>query len=179
MPPLPVTFPSRRRLTWHALLDLPVRLTPPRDTADGPARSLLLGHREPGDDGTEPGWLVMLDVSNTGWWPVHSTDFTTPLSFAFPGRQVLAVWLSPKPAARRTARPAPEPAIRLPGGTSGQRLSAGGPDRVQLAGRFLLRPADGYGITVILTGTPAAGFHHPIQLGGAFPGGRVTASPGP
>ena len=50
----PIILPARKRLTWHVLLDMPVGLTPPRDTPEGPARSLILGGRAP-DDGTEPG----------------------------------------------------------------------------------------------------------------------------
>lgn len=75
--------------------------------------------------------------------------------------------------------PVPEPAIRLPRKTTGPGPCTGERDWVQLAGYFLLRPSDGYGITVILTGTPAADFRHPIQLDGMLPDGRVTTCPMP
>lgn len=110
MPPS-VTLPGRRRLTWCVHLDMPVHLTPPRESPEGLARGLVIGEPEPGDDRTEPGWLVLLGVSNTGWSPIRCTDFAAPLCFIFPGRQVLGAWLSSSPEARRTARPAPEPAI--------------------------------------------------------------------
>jgi hypothetical protein len=176
MPPA-ITLPGLKRLTWSAHLDMPVRLTPPRETAAGPARSIILGQHEPGEDGTEPGWLVVLEVRNTGWSPIRGSDFTVPLSCAFPSRQVLAAWISPKARDRTTPRVAPAPAIRIQGSSEDPCFGRSEPERIQLGGSFRLRPADSYGIAVILTGAPAACFQHPVQPDGMLANGEVITCP--
>ena len=60
------------------------------------------GRPEPRADGTQPGWLVLLGIRNHGLAPVRSADFSVPLAFTFPGRQVLAAWLCDAPVAGRT-----------------------------------------------------------------------------
>lgn len=67
--------------------------------------------------------------------------------------------------------------ILIPGEAPGTSSSPGRaePDSIQLAGHFLLRPADAYGITVVLAGTPAPGSPPPVRLDAALPGGKVAA----
>lgn len=165
--PLAINLPARKSVTWHAILDMPVRLMQPRDASGESRGRLIFGQQDTGHD-TRPGWLVLLDVSNTGGSPIRSADFTAPLSFTFPGRQVVASWVSHEPTGRRSGRTAPGSGLySLP--------CPAEPERVQLAGHFLLRSAAGYGITVVLTGTPVAGYQSPIRLDGALARGRVSS----
>ena len=162
---------TRKHVSWHTWLDLAVGLTFP--TADTPGLIHLAG---PGlaDDGScalgaVPGCLVVVGIANPGWTTVHGTDFTVPLAFSFPGRQVTAAWVSPRFAARTGHLPT----IRLrPVANSGD---TGG---VQLAGDFVLRPGDGYTITFVLTGTPTAD-SPPVRHDGALIAGKITREPDP
>ncbi len=179
--PAATAFFTRKRLAWHAWLDMPVALTPPHAAAAGLACEVLLG--EPGlcYDGpyaadAVPGWLVLLGISNPGWMSVRGTDFADPLTFSFPGRQVRSAQISPEPAGRTAARPASPPAIRLLAANSPQsRPGDRSPARMQLTGDFLLRPGDGYTVTLLLSGTPAP--HSRIRQDGSLTDGKILTGP--
>ena len=176
MPP-PVTFPARRRLTWHTWLDMPVGLTLPTASTAGAIhlQSPGLAFNGPYPAGVVPGWLTLLGIANPGWAPVRGGDFAAPLAFSFPGRQVAAAQVCPEPAAR-TGRP---PGVRLLPAAGGlpSRPSDTSTGHVEVAGDFLLRPGDGCTLTLILTGVPAP--HRPaVQHHGALCGGKITSDPG-
>jgi hypothetical protein len=152
----------------HQLNRLPGRLVPERAIVLDPDR----GRPEPRADGTQPGWLVLLGIRNHGLAPVRSADFSVPLAFAFPGRQVLAAWLCDAPQRRRTTA---RPAVRVPA-ERGAAPGSGNPGLVLLAGDFLLRPKDACTIAVILSGTPVPG-SRPVHRDGTLASGRITSRP--
>ena len=158
---MPATaFPSSRRLSWETLLDMPVGLAPSGPDCTGPVDRILLGGpglRYPGPytAGIQPGWLLILAVANTGRRRVRGADLASPLAFAFPGRQVRAAQISPQPAAKTTTGSARAPAILLPTPENPPPSPA---SRLVLGGEFLLRPGDGYAISVLLGGSAVAAF---------------------
>jgi hypothetical protein len=171
---------SRKRVSWDALLDMPVGLS--RQGAPAPeagwAGELVLGEhglRYPGPwtAGIEQGWLVLVGITNPGPSAVRSADFSIPLTFAFPGRQVRASRILPEPAGPARRRAPRAPAVRMAARRdpdAGQAaISATG---VQLSGDFLLRPGDSYSLLLMLTGTPA-GRSRRIHHEGALTGGRI------
>ena len=170
-----------KRLDFQVWLDMPVRLTPPRATPAGPERAMVFtrdpgqGLPEPRADGTQPGWLVLLGIRNHGLAPVRSADFSVPLAFTFPGRQVLAAWLCDAPVAGKDPRPASRPAVRVPA-EDGATPGSGNPGRLLLAGDFLLRPKDACTIAVILSGTPVPD-SRPVHRDGTLASGRITSRP--
>ncbi len=171
----------RKRLEFQVWLDMPVGLTPPRVTPAGPERAIVFtrdpgqGRPEPRADGTQPGWLVLLGIRNHGLAPIRSADFSVPLAFTFPGRQVLGAWVCTAPAAEKERRPASRPAVRVPAeGGAAPHPGSGDPGLVRLAGDFLLRPKDACTIAVILSGTPVAG-SRPVRRDGTLAGGRITS----
>jgi hypothetical protein len=177
--PAATAFLTRKRLAWQVLLDMPVGLTPPQLAETGLTCGIVLGkpglrYHGPYTADLRPGRLVLLGIRNPGLIPVRSTDFITPLTFTFPGQQILSAQISPGPAAR-SALP---PAIRLPAANT---LEPGPGDldsaRIQLTGDFLLRPKDGYAVTLLLSGTPAA-HSRPIQQEGALADGKIITDPG-
>jgi hypothetical protein len=175
---------SRKRITWDALIDIPVGLS--RQDARGPdaggIRELILG--EPGLRyhgpwaGTRQGWLVIVGITNPGPAAVRSGDFSAPLSFAFPGRQVHATRLVPEPPGDRPPRQAPQPpSVIVPPQDRADDSHAGVPGAcVQLTGNFLLRPGDSYSLLLILTGTPA-GRSPRIHHEGALAVGKIIPPP--
>jgi hypothetical protein len=171
----------RKRLDFQVWLDMPAGITPPRAAPAGPERAVVFtrdpgqGGPEPRADGTQPGWLVLLGIRNHGPDPVHSADFSVPLAFTFPGRQVLAAWACAAPAAEEERRPASRPAVRVPA-EGGATPGSGNPGLVLLAGDFLLRPKDACTIAVILSGTPVAG-SLPVRRDGTLASGRITSRP--
>lgn len=178
--PTAIAIPARKRLAWHAWLDMPVGLEPPRTADAEPAGHILLGETGLRNDGpygpdAQRGWLVMLALTNTGWSPVRGSDFAVPLTFGFPGRQILAAQISPDPSVRPAARP---PMLCLTTETSrrpspGDRTRA----RIQVTGNFLLRPGRSCTITVILSGRPAADSPR-IQQDGSLAGGKIVIGSG-
>jgi len=167
-----------RRLESQVWLDMPVGLTPSRVTPAGPERAIVFtrdpgrGRPEARAEGTQPGWLVLLGIRNHGPAPVRSADFSVPLAFTFPGRQVLAAWACTAPAAEREHGPASRSAVRVPEG--GAAPGRGNPGLVLLSGDFLLRPKDACTIAVILSGTPVAG-SRPVRRDGTLARGRITS----
>ena len=71
-------------------------------------------------------------------------------------------------------RPARAPAILLPA-PEDPRPRVG---RLVLAGELLLRPGDGYAITVLLSGTPAPRTP-PVRQDDALASGKITTVPNP
>lgn len=169
---MPAALLTRRHLAWDTWFDMPVGLTLPSASAAGVIRlqGPGLAFSGPYPAGTVPGWLAVVGITNPGWSPVRGSDFTAPLAFSFPGRQVAAAQVSPEPAAR-TDRP---PAVRLlPASCPGDSGTGG----VEVVGDFLLRPGDGCALILILTGAPAS--HRPaVQHHGALTAGKITSDPG-
>ena len=105
---------SRKRITWDAWLDMPVGLSE-RDAPAldmGRTRELILGepglrhHPDPWTTDVQQGWLVVLGITNSRPATVRSGDFSAPLTFAFPGREVHATQILPEPtAASRAGHP--------------------------------------------------------------------------
>ena len=168
---------TRKRITWHAQLDMPVELTSPRATS-----GIVLGttNDHPGGartSGRETGWLVVLGISNRGLAAIRSDDFSVPMTFTFPGREILATQLLPMPAGSSSGLPLlppPPAAIR-----SGPVFPASGSAaQLQLSYGFLLRPRDSYLIMLVLSGLPAAGARA-IEHDGTLAHGRIRARPVP
>jgi hypothetical protein len=140
------------------------------------AMEIILGEpglRHPGPYTTmEQGWIVVLAITNLGLTPVRGEDFTAPLAFAFPGRQIHATQLSSEPAARAATMPPHLPAAHVPAGNDREP----GPARLQLTGDFLLRPRGSYLAMLILSGTPADDSPH-IQQEGSLARGKIILSP--
>ncbi len=154
--------------------------TPAPDT--GRTCELILGgpglrHPDPWTAGARQGWLIVLGITNPGPATVHSGDFTAPLTFAFPGRQVHATQILPESADRGPGRTALVPEVCLPaqGGPEASR-SGSSPARVQLSGDFLLRPGDSCSLLLILAGTPADDSLR-IQQEGSLAGGKIIPCP--
>jgi hypothetical protein len=179
---------SRKRITWETCLDIPVGLAAGQPGGTGTAMSCTIVFGEPRlryagpyTDGAGQGWLVVLAVTNTGLVPVRDKDFRTPLTFAFPGRQVHSTQIRPGPAARtrggrRASRTPLMPAARADAGDRPGRGGSSRPARIQLRGRFRLNPNDNFTLTVILTGTPAdasARIRHEASL----TGGKIISGP--
>ena len=106
---MPTAILAFKRLAWYALLDIPVGLTPSQAAAGEPAGHILFGETILYYDGLYGpdiggGWLVMLAIANKGWPPVRGTDFAAPLTFTFPGRQILSAQISPRPDVRSATR---------------------------------------------------------------------------
>jgi hypothetical protein len=98
------------RLAWHILLDMPVGLAW-RDAMVGAAQvpELVLGERGlrypgPYAGETEQGWLVILRITNTGHVAVRDKDFSAPLTFAFPGRNICTTRIHRESARRAIGR---------------------------------------------------------------------------
>jgi hypothetical protein len=177
--PTAIAIPARKRLAWHAWLDMPVGLEPPRTADAEPAGHILLGETSLRNDGpygpdAQRGWLVMLALTNTGWSPVRGSDFVVPLTFTFPGRQILSAQISPDPADQAATRPARPPSLCLSTGSS-RLLSPGYRSQacIQVTGDFLLRPRRSCTIAVILSGTPAPDSPR-VQQEGSLAGGKIV-----
>jgi hypothetical protein len=167
---------SRKRITWDAWLDMPVGLS----RRDAPAldmgrtRELILGepglrhHPDPWTTDVQQGWLVVLGITNSGAATVRSGDFSAPLTFAFPGREVHATQILHEPAGRLQGRAFRVPTVRIP--TQGSPC-------VQLTDDFLLRPGDSYSLLLILTGAPA-GRSFRVRHEGALASGKIIAPRG-
>ena len=162
------------------------RRTYPAQGDPGRTRARHRLPRDPGQgrpeacaDGTQPGWLVLLGIRNHGLAPVRSADFTVPLAFTFPGRQVLAAWACSAPAADKERGPASRPTVRVPAeGGAASPPGSGNPGLVLLAEDFLLRPKDACTIAVVLSGTPVAG-SRPVRRDGTLARGRITSRSDP
>ena len=173
-------FLARKRIAWETYLDIPIGLEPWHEPGTGTAISrIVLGKprsRSLGPVGTGPweGWLVILGISNPGRAHVRGADFSIPLTFTFPGREIHATQISPAPTAP-SASPAPHlPAARvsIPNGRVGRHGA-----RLEFGGDFLLRPGDSCSVTLILSGHPAPSSRR-IQHQGALTSGKIITTPG-
>jgi hypothetical protein len=170
---------SRKQIAWDTWLDMPAGLDgqPAAAPGGGPVGHLVLG--EPGlrycgpwAGGIQHGWLVVVGITNPGPATSRSGDFSTPLAFAFPGREVHAARLLPE-SAGRPARTGPGmPAVRVPG-QDGPAAA-----RVELTGDFLLRPGDSYSLLLVLSGTPADQSRR-VRHEGSLARGRIIAPAAP
>jgi hypothetical protein len=147
---------TRERIAWEAYLDMPVGLTLPQEPGAGStpiAGKLHFGEPRPGTGLADPqeGWLVALGITNAGHVPVRDTDFSAQLAFTFPGREIHATQISPRPTTpvASTTRQPPAARVSAPNGPAGNHAA-----RLELSGDFLLRPGDSYSLTLILSGTP-------------------------
>lgn len=184
----PVTsLPHRTHLEYQVWLDTPVGLTPPKATPAGPERLRVSPRTRPGHipaprrrhaAGTaSPGQHPQpRPRPGTRRGPHGPADLTALLTFAFPGCQVLAAWLSDARASRNEhSRPAPRQAARIPLAAAAPKPGSGGQGRARHDGDFELRPKDACTVTVILSGPPAASPRR-IRRDGTLADGKVTAS---
>jgi len=163
---------TRKRIACETYLDMPVGLVLRREPGTGTPVIIELRFAEPcpGPAGPQDGWLVALGITNPGCAPVRGSDFSAPLTFTFPGREIRATWISPEPAGTAASRARQLPSARVP--------AAGGHAAcLEIGGDFLLRPGGSYSVTVILSGIPAASYSH-IRQEGSLTNGKITTTPG-
>jgi hypothetical protein len=167
-------LPACKRIAWEAYLDMRVGLTLRHELGTGaPVISELhFGEPSPGP-GPAEGWLVGLGITNRGLVPVRGRDFSDPLAFTFPGREIHATQISPgsAPPAASTARQLPEARV-----SAANRLAGNQAARLELSGGFLLLPGASYSVTVILSGTPADS-SRPIEQEGSLTNGKIITTP--
>lgn len=174
---------TRKRITCHTWLDMPIGLTLPQPRGTGTTYEIHLGHAVHGPAGPNPagaaqGWLVMLAITNPGCAAVRGSDFSAPLAFTFPGREIQATQIRLKPAARSHRRAPVVPALHVPPGSCPERGDVSSqPARMQLSGDLLLRPGDLYTALVLLSGTPTDDSRR-IQQEGSLTSGKITAGTG-
>lgn len=171
-----VVFLTRKRIAWEVYLDMPVGLTPGQEPGTGtPMISQLhLGEPSPGPAGSQEGWLVALGITNPGHTPVRGRDFSAPLTFAFPGREIQATQISPGPTGPAASTVRQLPAARV----SAANLPAGNhAARLELSGDFILRPGASYSLMIILSGTPDTS-SRPIEQEGSLTNGKIITMPG-
>jgi hypothetical protein len=160
---------TRKRIACETYLDMRVGLTLRQEPGTGTPviGELRFGETRPGP---QEGWLVALGITNPGRMPVRGSDFSAPLTFTFPGREIRATWISPEPAGTAASRARQLPSARVP--------AAGGHAAcLEIGGDFLLRPGGSYSVTVILSGIPAASYSH-IRQEGSLTNGKITTTPG-
>jgi hypothetical protein len=124
-------FADRKRLAWRAYLDTRINLTP--------AQAARLRFRVYVDEpGAQPSsevklpWLALLRVRNAGFVPIRGTDFHTPLTFVFPGREVRGAEVIDHSGAAQPALAGPPPADHV---QQAQRVGSARPVRVDAAGQ--------------------------------------------
>jgi hypothetical protein len=165
---------NRKSVTWSAYLDMPIGFAPA--TSAQAASEVVFGepglcHVGPFQPGETQAWLVVLGVMNSGIMPIRDENFSVPLAFAFPGREVRIAQIRPAQSALPNAT-IPVPTAPADVGGSGR---AGRGTRVRLHGVQLNRN-DELTLTVILTGSPALDSPRIVQEG-ALTGGTIAAQP--
>ena len=171
---------TRKRVTWSACLDMAVGFTPdqPSGTGTGPTGAIEFADHGLSGIGPHPtstcqGWLVILAITNPGLAPVRSEDFSTPLTFTFPGRQVHAAQVHPGPQTR--ARPGrPVPAAQAATSGPGQP-GDGDKAAIQLQGGFRLNRNQELTLLAVLSGAPSPDSPR-IRQEGSLAGGKITVS---
>jgi len=167
---------TRKRIACETYLDMRVGLTLRQEPGTGTPviGELRFGEPGPGPAGAQEGWLVALGITNSGCGPVRGSDFSTPLTFTFPGREIHATIVSPGPAGTAASRARQPPAARVSAadGQAGSHAAC-----LEISGDFLLRPGDTYAVTVILSGTPAASSGH-VRQEGSLTSGKIITRPG-
>ena len=169
-------FLTRKRLAWETSFDMPVGLDTLHWGETGTPFELFLGdpglrYTYPGADSIQQGWIVLLGITNPGWAPIRSRDFRTPLTFAFPGRQVHSTRILPEPSRRAARQAVRAAAIRLSVDSAQSGGGASRPARIHLTGDYVLRPDDSYTVMLLLSGTPAG--PTPIQQEGSLTSGKI------
>lgn len=198
-------FANRKRIAWRAYLDGPINLAPAQVRSMSTRLTFRVYVAE--SDGAsearsevEVPWLAILRVRNAGFAPIHGSDFNTPITFTFPGREVRGAEViehsgdssarilparqprsSPDPgpptAPRRGWFPWLQDALNGPGArprrtpVSNRRRST---SELQLGQDFLLNRRDRVTLMVVLSGTPIEG-RKQIEQTGSLVGGRVVA----
>ena len=196
-------FANRKRIAWRAYLDAPINLTPAQVRSMNTRLTFRVYVDQTGLAGTrsevEVPWLAILRVRNSGFVPIRGTDFNTPLTFTFPGREVRGAEViehSGDSAARilpQHHQVAPTPRPGRPPGLA-QRLCAwlanpgGAPSRgpgsdgqapteeVQIGEDILLNRRDRFTLMVVLSGTPTDMRKRILQTG-SLVGGRIIPEP--
>jgi ABC-type phosphate transport system substrate-binding protein len=200
-------FANRKRIAWRVYLDAPINLTPAKVKEMTTRLTFRVYVEQPGrgpeaSTEVEVPWLAVLRVRNSGFVPIRGTDFNTPLTFAFPGREVRGaevIEASGDSDARILPQhqPAriPDPArlrevqhgslaerVRklLPG--PGPAVGTGpgnghGPRRaptseVQVGREFLLNRRERFTLMIVLSGTPAD-LRRKVRQTGSLVGGRI------
>lgn len=79
----------------------------------------------------------MLGITNPGIAHVRSRDFSAPLTFVFPGREIHATQISPESAAPAASTAPQLPAARV---SPANEPTGNHAARLELGGDFLLRP---------------------------------------
>jgi hypothetical protein len=147
-----------KRITWQADLDTPVWLV--QEPAPGQlaytTKIIFTDPAGPPPDGSEQARLVLLTVTNTGLAPIRDQDFTTPLTFTFPGRQVRGTQIHHRTAA---GTPITRPGLRAQPARSDQTGPRDSPGSIRLHGQFNLKHNDTLTLAMILTGG-----HDDIQI---------------
>ncbi len=116
----------------------------------------------------------MLGITNPGIAHVRSRDFSAPLTFVFPGREIHATQISPESAAPAASTAPQLPAARV---SPANEPTGNHAARLELGGDFLLRPGGSYSVTVILSGTPAPSFPR-ILHEGSLTSGKISTRSG-
>ena len=113
-------FLTRKRIAWETYLDTPIGLAQWDEPGTGTATisRILLGKprprsRGPASAGPSEGWLVILGISNPGRAHVRGADFSMPLTFTFPGREIRATQISPAPTVPAASAAPQLPAARV------------------------------------------------------------------
>ncbi len=85
-------FANRKRVAWRAYLDAPINLVPSQIRSLSSRLTFRVYVGEPGSMAHQSEvpvpWLAVLRVRNSGFVPIRGSDFHTPLTFDFPGREV-------------------------------------------------------------------------------------------
>ena len=165
---------NRKSVTWSAYVDMPIGFGPATNaqaTSEVVFGEPGLCHAGPFQPGEEQAWFVVLSVTNSGIMPISDENFSVPLAFTFPGREVRRAQISPAPSARATAtNPAPTARADLSG--PGRADCQAG---VRLRGLRLNRN-DELTLMVTLTGSPGLDSPRIVQEG-SLRGGTIAAQP--
>jgi hypothetical protein len=171
---------GRKWIAWHTRLGIPVGLAPRRASTPGAGRTCELIFGQPGlrylgpwTDRIQHGYLIVIGITNPGRSTVRSGDFSSPLTFAFPGQEIHAARLLHEPHGRPPGRVPRVPVVQaLARDSPGADRAA----RAQLTGDFLLRPGDSYSLQLVLTGTPA-GTSRRLWHEGSLTRGKIIPPP--
>jgi hypothetical protein len=151
---------NRKSVTWSVYLDIPIGFAPATNAQA--ATEVVFGepglcHTGPFQPGEAQAWLVVLGVTNSGIMPVSDENFSVPLAFTFPGRDVRRAQVSPAPLALAiVTSPAPTARVRLR--------------------RLRLNRNDELTLTVVLTGSSGLDSSRIVQEG-SLTGGTIAVQP--
>ena len=151
--PAPGAFPGRPCWTSPSAPRHPGRTARDRPTASSWAGKACYTAAPTPQASSRPGWSSSPSPTPVGGQSAAVTSPPRSL-FAFPGRHIRSARISPAglPDDDSVSPVSPPTAIHLPATRDPQPRAAA---RLVLGGVFLLRPGDGYAITVTLGGTPA------------------------